>query len=275
MADKLRIDLRQGRPAIEHGGVDAEPVEGLRQFEPLAAGAQNDEVRRLAAEIEHARHRQTVDAVEAGDFGRRRPGPDRQDGAAGADHDLAGLDGVAVGEAGGGVDHADALGGQPFGRDIGGNRRADGGHMLAHLGQIDLQRRPGDAHGGAAAQQFVNLRGGDQRLGGDGPGCEVGAPRRLLFDQDDGHALAGGRQRRGDARRAAANDAYVGGQGLRHPWSSCPRDSCSRNGGNDSRFPVKATARERPPRPEVVRVDSIRPAPYKPGAAGPRGDDTI
>ena len=40
-------------------------------------------------------------------------------------------------------------------------------------------------------------------------------------------------------------------------------------------FRLKATARERPPRPEVVRVDSIQPAPYKPGAAGPRGDDTI
>ena len=88
---------------------------------------------------------QIVDAVEAGDFGRRRPGPDRQDGAAGADGDIAGLDRVAVGEAGGGVDHADALGGQPFGRDIGGNRGTDGGHMLAHLGEIDLEGRAGDA----------------------------------------------------------------------------------------------------------------------------------
>ena len=45
---ELRIDVRQGRPTIEHGGVDAEPAEGLCQLEPLAAGAQNDEVRRLA-----------------------------------------------------------------------------------------------------------------------------------------------------------------------------------------------------------------------------------
>ena len=67
--------------------------------------------------------------------------------------------------------------------------------------------------GGAAAQQFVNLRGGDQRLGGDGAGGEVGAARRPLLDQDDGHALAGSRQRRGDARRAAANHAYVGVSG--------------------------------------------------------------
>ena len=49
---KLRIDVGQGRAAIDHGGVDAEPVEGLRQLQPLAAGAEHDEMGRLAGEIE-------------------------------------------------------------------------------------------------------------------------------------------------------------------------------------------------------------------------------
>ncbi len=68
---KLGIDLGQGGAAIEHGGVDAEPVEGLGEFEPLAAGAEDDQVGQLAGQVEDGGGGQVVDAVETGDLGRR------------------------------------------------------------------------------------------------------------------------------------------------------------------------------------------------------------
>ncbi len=85
--------------------------------------------------------------------------------------------------------------------------------MLAHLGKIDLEGGAGDADGGAAAQQFVNLGRGEQRIGGDRPAGQVGAAEGALFDQDDGDALAGSGEGRGNARRAAANDADFGVSG--------------------------------------------------------------
>ncbi len=121
------------------------------------------------------------------------------------------------------LDHADAEGGQPLGRDIGRDGRGDGAEVLADLGEIDLERRPGDAHGRAAAEQIVDLGGGEQRLGRNRPGGEVGAAHRGLFDQDHGHALGDGGQRGGDAPRAAADDANVGCQLFRHS----PSDSAA------------------------------------------------
>ena len=93
--------------------------------------------------------------------------------------------------------------------DVGRDGRGDGAQVLADLDEIDLERGPRDPHGRAAAEQIVDLGGGEQCLGRNRPGNQVGTAHRRLFDEDHGDALGDSRQRGGDATRAAADDANV------------------------------------------------------------------
>jgi hypothetical protein len=88
--------------------------------------------------------------------------------------------------------------------------------MFGDLAEIDLERRPADAHGGTAAEHLVMIGGSLQSERGNAAIGEVGAAHGALLDEDDRNGEGGGLGRSGNPARAAADDAYVWRKNFAH-----------------------------------------------------------
>src|SRR5215471_18196623 len=123
----FRIVLGKRRERLEYGDLRAEAMECLRQLEPDRTGPDHNEMLRTFGEIKYGLIGEVRRLGEPRDRRHRWRGAARDHEAPRFDLDITHLDGMAVLEAGGAVDHVHAQSGETL---FGIVRRDRGNHLV-------------------------------------------------------------------------------------------------------------------------------------------------
>ena len=206
-------------PAVEHGDLGAEPVEGLGERKRDPAAAQHDQMLRPLACLERVLVGEIGHLFEARDRRNQRPRAGRDDKAARldlvADVQLGPDDnGFWVAKACLALDHAHAEAGQALLGLVRRDRIDDAMDVIVDLGEFDGGRGGGHAERRGTAKGSGAVGGSDHRLRRYAAGMKVLAAQPALLDQHHRHAERGGCRRQRQAGGARADDAEIRGQKL-------------------------------------------------------------